>query len=211
LFLLTAGCGLVQITTVFNLFITYGDLFLPQPSDYDDLYYELIRDAKAIETFYYYGSSSHTTAHSPPHTPPHARGVGANTSSLLFAVDRYDRAGTAQNLENMNTIIRHFTSKIDQWEAANAQNFISTPAQVTSLHARCAMHLRVVSLVVSRRVVCVRACVRWFALCCNWSSRSLQVMELIRTNYETLKLTLQDDLDSYDAYLENPREVEFCP
>jgi hypothetical protein len=32
-------------------------------------------------------------------------------------------------------------------------------------------------------------------------------MELIRTNYETLKLTLQDDLDSYDAYLENPREV----
>jgi hypothetical protein len=122
-----------EITTVFNLFITYGDLFLPQPSDYDDLYYELIRDAKAIETFYYY-------------------------------VDRYDRAGTAQNLENMNTIIRHFTSKIDQWEAANAQNFISTPAQV---------------------------------------------MELIRTNYETLKLTLQDDLDSYDAYLENPREVPF--
>jgi hypothetical protein len=40
------------------LFITYGDLFLPQPSDYDDLYYELIRDAKAIETFHYYGSST---------------------------------------------------------------------------------------------------------------------------------------------------------
>lgn len=32
-------------------------------------------------------------------------------------------------------------------------------------------------------------------------------MELIRTNYETLKLTLQDDLDSYEPYLENPREV----
>jgi len=32
-------------------------------------------------------------------------------------------------------------------------------------------------------------------------------MELIRSNYETLKLTLQDDLDAYEPYLENPKEV----
>jgi hypothetical protein len=123
-----------ELTTIFNLFITYGDIFLSQPSDYDQLYYELIRESKAIEVFSYYA-------------------------------DRSDRVGAlAHNLDNMNTIIRHFTSKIDQWEAANSQNFISAPDQV---------------------------------------------MELIRSNYETLKLTLQDDLDTYEPYLENPHEVPF--
>ncbi len=154
--------------------------------------FETPRPSKPSTTTVCRRTRTRTTAHTT------ARGVSAHTASFLFAVDRYDRAGTAQNLENMNTIIRHFTSKIDQWEAANAQNFISTPAQVTSLH------IHVPCICVSFAVSC-RVCVR--ALCIDCRSRSLQVMELIRTNYETLKLTLQDDLDSYDAYLENPREV----
>jgi hypothetical protein len=33
----------LQVTVIFNLFITYGDTFLPSPSSYDELYYELVR------------------------------------------------------------------------------------------------------------------------------------------------------------------------
>lgn len=32
-----------QALTIFNLFITYGDTFLPNPKEYDELYYEIIR------------------------------------------------------------------------------------------------------------------------------------------------------------------------
>jgi hypothetical protein len=113
-------------------------------------------------------------------------------------VDRYDQSGTlAQNLDNMTTIIRHFTSKIDQWEAANSQNFITAPAQVRPAALCAAVHACVHScrLLSSSLLTCVHH----------------QVMELIRTNYETLKLTLQDDLDAYDPYLENPREVSSSP
>ena len=35
-------------------------------------------------------------------------------------------------MENMNTIIRHFTSKIDQWESEHADKAIATPEQVQS-------------------------------------------------------------------------------
>lgn len=33
----------LQVVNIFNLFITYGDTFLPTPSSYDELYYEIIR------------------------------------------------------------------------------------------------------------------------------------------------------------------------
>ena len=38
----------MSITTILNLFITYGDTFLPSGNDYDYLYYELIREAKTL-------------------------------------------------------------------------------------------------------------------------------------------------------------------
>lgn len=33
----------LQIITIFNLFITYGDAFLVSATTYDELYYEIIR------------------------------------------------------------------------------------------------------------------------------------------------------------------------
>merc|ERR1711976_634653 len=32
-----------KMVNIFNLFVTYGDTFLPNPSSYDELYYEVIR------------------------------------------------------------------------------------------------------------------------------------------------------------------------
>jgi len=43
------------VIKVFNLFITYGDNFLPNPSTYDELYYELIRVSKVFEDLYTIG------------------------------------------------------------------------------------------------------------------------------------------------------------
>lgn len=37
-----------QVIKIFNLFITYGDTFLPNPTTYDELYYELIRVHKVF-------------------------------------------------------------------------------------------------------------------------------------------------------------------
>jgi len=47
--------AVIEVATIFNLFITYGDTFLPSPADYDELYYELIRVRKLIDHFYQTG------------------------------------------------------------------------------------------------------------------------------------------------------------
>jgi len=45
-----------QVAVVFNLFITYGDTFLPNPHVYDELYYELIRMHIVFENLYSLGN-----------------------------------------------------------------------------------------------------------------------------------------------------------
>ena len=47
-----------QVIKIFNLFITYGDTFLPNPTTYDELYYELIRVYKVFDDLYSIGKSS---------------------------------------------------------------------------------------------------------------------------------------------------------
>jgi hypothetical protein len=41
-----------QVVNIFNLFITFGDTFLPDPASYDDLYYELIRVGASFDELY---------------------------------------------------------------------------------------------------------------------------------------------------------------
>lgn len=36
-----------------------------------------------------------------------------------------------------------------------------------------------------------------------------QVLEIVRTNYESLTLKLEDDLDQYERYAERPYETSF--
>lgn len=36
-----------------------------------------------------------------------------------------------------------------------------------------------------------------------------QVLEIVRTNYDSLTLKLEDDLDQYDRYQENPHNTNF--
>ena len=41
-----------QVVVIFNLFVTYGDTFLPSPSSYDELYYELVRCSAVFDSMY---------------------------------------------------------------------------------------------------------------------------------------------------------------
>ncbi|XP_043078367.1 LOW QUALITY PROTEIN: armadillo-like helical domain-containing protein 3 [Puntigrus tetrazona] len=42
----------LQVVNLFNMFITYGDTFLPTPSSYDELYYEIIRMHQVFDNLY---------------------------------------------------------------------------------------------------------------------------------------------------------------
>ena len=46
-----------QVVNIFNLFITYGDTFLPNPNSYDELYYEIVRMHQVFDNLYSMGSS----------------------------------------------------------------------------------------------------------------------------------------------------------
>lgn len=46
----------VRIVNILNLFITYGDTFLPTPGSYDELYYELIRMDQVFDNVYTMGN-----------------------------------------------------------------------------------------------------------------------------------------------------------
>ena len=47
----------LQVIKVFNLFITYGDTFLPSPTAYDELYYEIIREMRMFDGLYQLGEN----------------------------------------------------------------------------------------------------------------------------------------------------------
>eukprot|EP00052_Salpingoeca_macrocollata_P014022 m.109652 g.109652 ORF g.109652 m.109652 type:complete len:663 (-) comp19154_c0_seq1:83-2071(-) len=129
-----------QVVTIFNLFITYGDTFLPDPNSYDELYYEIIREHSTFD-------------------------------SLCDAAKRHMRAGgqwqvmaskLAGDVVNIRAITTHFTPKIDSWFAKHGGTL--TPEQV---------------------------------------------LAVVRDNYDTLTLKLQDNLDQYEKYAENPNERVF--
>jgi hypothetical protein len=46
------AAALIQVVTIFNVFITYGDTFLPSASSYDELYYELVRCHQTFDNFH---------------------------------------------------------------------------------------------------------------------------------------------------------------
>ncbi|RWS04980.1 hypothetical protein B4U79_01113 [Dinothrombium tinctorium] len=132
-----------QTVNIFNLFITYGDTFLPSPQTYDDLYYEIIRMHSVFDNLY---------------------ALALRYSSIDGAPYRDTSARLANCLINIKAIITHFNSKIETWSVAN---------QVSSL-------------------------------------TEAEVLEVIRNNYDSLTLKLQDGLDLYETYSpEKSKEAEY--
>ncbi|EGC34221.1 hypothetical protein DICPUDRAFT_153625 [Dictyostelium purpureum] len=142
---------------VFNLFINYGDSFLPSPNDYDELFYEIIRSGQSIDKLYQFiqdNSPSHST--STPQSPiqqsttvPPQSPVPESNNPLL------------NPLLNIRSIVQHFTSKLQLWSTENPEVALTAP----------------------------------------------QVSKIIKDNYDTLRLKLQENLDQYEPYVENPKEI----
>ncbi|XP_046658761.1 armadillo-like helical domain-containing protein 3 [Homalodisca vitripennis] len=131
----------LQVVNIFNLFITYGDTFLPSPSSYDELYYELIRMHQVFDNIYSTAFRYSTVD-----------GEFKDTALLL-----------TNSLINVRAIINHFTPKIDAWLEGQA---LSTPSED-------------------------------------------EILEVVRKNYDSLTLKLQDSLDQYERYSENPQHSAF--
>jgi len=130
-----------QVVNIFNLFITYGDMFLPSPGSYDELYYELIRMHHIFDNMY--------------------------SMALRYTTNESEwkdmAAKLTNNLVNIRGIVNHFNPKIDAWSVAN---------NLSSLTEE-------------------------------------QVLEVVRSNYDTLTLKLLDSLDQYERYSEKPKELAF--
>jgi len=130
-----------QVVTIFNVFITYGDTFLPSASSYDELYYELVRCHQTFDNLY--------------------------SMALRYSTCGGEHKDTAMritnSLVNIRAITSHFQPRIEAWLAKEQ---LSTPTED-------------------------------------------QILDVVRANYDSLTLKLQDSLDQYDSYAENPSYTGF--
>uniref|UniRef100_UPI00398EF4E5 armadillo-like helical domain-containing protein 3 isoform X2 n=1 Tax=Pristiophorus japonicus TaxID=55135 RepID=UPI00398EF4E5 len=131
----------LMVVNLFNVFITYGDTFLPTPSSYDELYYEIIRMHQVFENLY-----------------SMVLRLSTNSGQWKEPASKVTHA-----LINVRAIINHFNPKIESYAAVNHISQLSED----------------------------------------------QVLEVVRSNYDTLTLKLQDGLDQYERYAEQPKEAAF--
>uniref|UniRef100_A0AAQ6ANJ4 Armadillo-like helical domain-containing protein n=1 Tax=Amphiprion ocellaris TaxID=80972 RepID=A0AAQ6ANJ4_AMPOC len=134
-------CLLLQVVNLFNMFITYGDTFLPTSNSYDELYYEIVRMHQVFDNLYCM-----------------VLRVSTNTGQWKEAASKVTHA-----LVNVRAIINHFNPKIESYAAVNHISQLSEE----------------------------------------------QVLEVVRSNYDTLTLKLQDGLDQFERYSEQPKEAAF--
>lgn len=129
------------VVNLFNMFITYGDTFLPTSNSYDELYYEIVRMHQVFDNLYCM-----------------VLRVSTNTGQWKEAASKVTHA-----LINVRAIINHFNPKIESYAAVNHISQLSEE----------------------------------------------QVLEVVRSNYDTLTLKLQDGLDQFERYSEQPKEAAF--
>ncbi|XP_047128178.1 armadillo-like helical domain-containing protein 3 isoform X1 [Hydra vulgaris] len=100
-----------QVINIFNLFITYGDTFLPTPTAYDDLYYEIIRVHQIFDNLY--------------------------TMALRYISSESELRVSASKLTsclvNVRAIIHHFSPKINSWSQKNNKFSLSEEEVLTIL------------------------------------------------------------------------------
>lgn len=131
---------LLKVVAIFNIFITFGDTFLPNPEAYDYLYYDVLRMRQIFENLALFANRYISI----PEWKEHV-------TRLIF------------QMSNLKSIISHFGPKIDTWSQAN---------HISSLSEQ-------------------------------------QVLDVVRANYDTLILKLEDNLDQYERYSERPYETQF--
>ncbi|KAF3844016.1 hypothetical protein F7725_016064 [Dissostichus mawsoni] len=129
------------VVNLFNMFITYGDTFLPTSNSYDELYYEIVRMHQVFDNLYCM-----------------VLRVSTNTGQWKEPASKVTHA-----LVNVRAIVNHFNPKIESYASVNHISQLSEE----------------------------------------------QVLEVVRSNYDTLTLKLQDGLDQFERYSEQPKEAAF--
>ena len=93
----------IQVVNIFNLFITYGDTFLPSPTSYDELYYEIIRVHQIFDNLY--------------------------SVAMRYVSGESEMKASATKLSsclvNVRAIIHHFAPKIDSWSVKNSKSALT--------------------------------------------------------------------------------------
>ncbi|KAM3187758.1 hypothetical protein ACTXT7_001676 [Hymenolepis weldensis] len=102
---------LLKVVGIFNFFIIYGDCFLPGPSAYDDLCYELIRMANPIEQLVNFADQYSSKPES---------------SWKSLAMDLRD------SIKNLKIIVEHYNTKISAF-TTNGSLTSLTEAQVMKI------------------------------------------------------------------------------
>ncbi|TPX67490.1 hypothetical protein SpCBS45565_g03761 [Spizellomyces sp. 'palustris'] len=124
----TGIAGLIlQIFAMLNLAITYGDTFLPDPASYDNLYYEVVRNAEYLTTLNRIATRE-LNSDTPPQSPfrnPSLRnitrspaGSPRNSMSSIFVSALQAKQGipmSASDFRNIEAIINHMLPKIEQY------------------------------------------------------------------------------------------------
>uniref|UniRef100_A0A3Q4AYN2 Armadillo-like helical domain-containing protein n=1 Tax=Mola mola TaxID=94237 RepID=A0A3Q4AYN2_MOLML len=87
----------LMVVNLFNMFITYGDTFLPTSNSYDELYYEIVRMHQVFDNLYCM-----------------VLRVSTNTGQWKEAASKVTHA-----LVNVRAIINHFNPKIESYAAVN--------------------------------------------------------------------------------------------
>uniref|UniRef100_A0A8D2ZZ04 Armadillo-like helical domain-containing protein n=1 Tax=Scophthalmus maximus TaxID=52904 RepID=A0A8D2ZZ04_SCOMX len=85
------------VVNLFNMFITYGDTFLPTSNSYDELYYEIVRMHQVFDNLYCM-----------------VLRVSTNTGQWKEAASKVTHA-----LINVRAIVNHFNPKIESYAAVN--------------------------------------------------------------------------------------------
>ncbi|XP_045424506.1 armadillo-like helical domain-containing protein 3 isoform X3 [Lemur catta] len=157
----------LMIVNLFNMFITYGDTFLPTPSSYDELYYEIIRMHQSFDNLY-----------------SMVLRLSTNAGQWKEAASKVTHA-----LVNIRAIINHFNPKIESYAAVNHISQLSEE-QLCSPQPLCQGPVPVCGLLGTK-------------------APQQEVLEVVRANYDTLTLKLQDGLDQYERYSEQHKEAAF--
>ncbi|EPY82573.1 hypothetical protein CB1_000642031 [Camelus ferus] len=174
-----------RIVNLFNMFITYGDTFLPTPSSYDELYYEIIRMHQSFDNLY-----------------SMVLRLSTNAGQWKEAASKVTHA-----LVNIRAIINHFNPKIESYAAVN---HISQLSEEQLLLVKDDKPWSPDDLVFIKAQTSNQAFPRLPSqLSTDDASHFLGVLEVVRANYDTLTLKLQDGLDQYERYSEQHKEAAF--
>uniref|UniRef100_A0A7M4F3I0 Armadillo like helical domain containing 3 n=1 Tax=Crocodylus porosus TaxID=8502 RepID=A0A7M4F3I0_CROPO len=159
----------LMVVNLFNMFITYGDTFLPTPSSYDELYYEIIRMHQSFDNLYSMAclQRQHLAAHWQREETESSSVPGLWEQVLRLSTNvgqwKEPASKVTHALVNIRAIINHFNPKIESYAAVNHISQLSEE----------------------------------------------QVLEVVRSNYDTLTLKLQDGLDQHERYSEQHKEATF--